>query len=84
MAGLRLHPLARFARRVARSRSAMAAGLLAVLALLAPLVGCATNPVTGRRELSLVSAGKEESIGREGYGANRERAIGQVRAVDQR
>ena len=58
------------AGRVARSRSVMpAAGLVALLALLAPLVGCATNPVTGRRELSLVSAGKEESIGREGYGA---------------
>ncbi len=33
------------------------------------LVGCATNPVTGRREFSLVSAGQEEQMGREGYAA---------------
>ena len=40
------------------------------LVLLASLVaGCATNPVTGRREFSLVSAGQEVQMGREGYQA---------------
>src|SRR5438046_74327 len=39
--------------------------------LLAALIvfGCATNPVTGRRELSLVSADQEAAIGREGQPA---------------
>jgi predicted Zn-dependent protease len=32
-------------------------------------IGCATNPVTGRRELTLVSEAQLQSIGREGYGA---------------
>jgi predicted Zn-dependent protease len=49
------------------ARAALAS--LAFLALLASPFGCATNPVTGRREFSLVSAGQEERIGREGYGA---------------
>jgi predicted Zn-dependent protease len=40
-----------------------------LLALTALLAGCATNPVTGRREFSLVSAAQEEQIGREGYTA---------------
>src|SRR5690349_22660913 len=45
-----------------------ARGTLLALAVLAPLLaGCSTNPVTGRRELSLVSPAKEEQIGREGY-----------------
>ena len=39
----------------------------AVLALL--LAGCATNPVSGRREFTLVSAGQESRMGREGYKA---------------
>ena len=39
-------------------------GLLGLL-----LAGCATNPVTGHREFSLVSSGQEEQIGREGYKA---------------
>ncbi len=38
-------------------------GRLAVLALLA---ACATNPVTGRREFSLVSEGQEIAMGQEG------------------
>ncbi len=41
-----------------------AAALAAALA-----VSCATNPVTGRRELSLVSADQELSLGREGFPA---------------
>jgi predicted Zn-dependent protease len=40
---------------------------LAVLGLL--LAGCATNPVSGKRELSLVSSSQELAIGREGYPA---------------
>ena len=43
--------------------------LAAPFALAALLVGCATNPVTGRREFSLVSAGQEDQMGREGYRA---------------
>ena len=42
----------------------------AVLAVLALLVsGCATNPVSGRREFTLVSSSSEEKMGREGYKA---------------
>ena len=40
---------------------------LVVLGLLAP--GCAVNPVTGQRELSLVSPEQELRIGSEGYKA---------------
>lgn len=46
--------------------------LVAVVTVLAAaelLAGCATNPVTGRRELSLVSTGQEDRIGREGHAA---------------
>jgi predicted Zn-dependent protease len=42
---------------------------LLVAALAALATGCATNPVTGRREFSLVSPGQEAQIGREGYAA---------------
>src|SRR5690349_4424140 len=41
--------------------------VLAALAL--TLNACATNPVTGRRELSLVSESQELQIGRDGYSA---------------
>jgi predicted Zn-dependent protease len=43
--------------------------LLSLVSLGALLAACATNPVTGRREFSLVSAGQEEQMGREGYPA---------------
>src|SRR6266850_2183820 len=33
------------------------------------LAGCATNPVSGRREFTLVSAGQEAKMGEEGYKA---------------
>jgi predicted Zn-dependent protease len=36
---------------------------------IALLTGCATNPVSGKRELSLVSSAQETQIGREGYQA---------------
>lgn len=49
------------ARRFAR--------VCASLALLGTLTGCAVNPVTGKRELSLVSADQELQIGKEGYAA---------------
>jgi predicted Zn-dependent protease len=39
--------------------------LAATAALLALLVACATNPVTGRRELMLMSEGQEIAIGQE-------------------
>ena len=44
-----------------------AGAAIALIALLA--AGCATNPVTGRREFNLVSSASEEKMGREGYGA---------------
>jgi predicted Zn-dependent protease len=44
--------------------------VVVVLVLLAVVVpGCAVNPVTGRRELSLVSPQQELSLGSEGYKA---------------
>jgi predicted Zn-dependent protease len=46
--------------------------IVALAAMILPqllLFGCATNPVSGKREFSLVSAAQEESIGREGYPA---------------
>ena len=43
--------------------------LLAVFALLSLATSCATNPVTGKRELNLVSTNQELAIGKEGYGA---------------
>ena len=42
---------------------------LVLLLLLAAIPGCATNPVTGQRQLSLVSAEQESQIGKDGYGA---------------
>ncbi len=47
-----------------RARRALGAALL-----LSALASCATNPVTGRRELNLVSTNQELAIGKEGYGA---------------
>lgn len=40
---------------------------LAIAAALAFVAACATNPVTGRRELSLVSPGQEKTLGLQGY-----------------
>jgi predicted Zn-dependent protease len=48
-------------------RVALSCVVVAVLAGL--FIGCATNPVTGRREISLVSPSQELSIGKEGYPA---------------
>ncbi len=39
------------------------------LMLLALLAGCATNPVSGKRELSFVSSAQEAQIGHDGYQA---------------
>ncbi len=49
-------------------RGAQRAGVRVALASvsLAVLAGCATNPATGRRELSLVSQGQEIALGQEG------------------
>ncbi|MEO5619058.1 MAG: M48 family metalloprotease [Candidatus Eisenbacteria bacterium] len=61
--------------RSARPRRAFpAARLAAVSAVFAALLvalalSCATNPVTGKRELSLVSTDQELAIGKDGYGA---------------
>ncbi|HKQ58767.1 MAG TPA: M48 family metalloprotease [Candidatus Eisenbacteria bacterium] len=51
-----------------RPRFAVHAALM-LLTALPFLAGCATNPVTGKKEISLVSAGQEEQMGREGYQA---------------
>lgn len=40
---------------------------VALATLAAFVISCATNPATGRREFSLVSASQEEQIGRDGY-----------------
>ena len=56
-------------RKTTAARDVLRVVPAAVLALAALLAGCATNPVTGRREFSLVSAGQEDRIGREGYAA---------------
>ena len=43
--------------------------LAATLGLLTALIAsCAINPVTGRREISLVSPAQEQEIGKQGYG----------------
>jgi len=51
---------------MSRSRLWTLVPTMAVLAAL--LAGCATNPVTGRREMSLVSPEQELAIGKQGYG----------------
>src|SRR5262249_19334580 len=50
-------------------RLRISTGLALALVALAIVAGCAKNPVTGKRELSLVSSGQELSLGREGYTA---------------
>jgi predicted Zn-dependent protease len=42
---------------------------LHAVAMMLMLVGCATNPVTGKKELSLVSSGQEQQMGAEGFKA---------------
>lgn len=41
--------------------------MLSLLVALSILAGCATNPVTGRKEMSLVSESQEIQVGREQY-----------------
>ena len=41
----------------------------AILALVLTVAGCATNPVTGHKELSLVTSADEAQMGKEGYTA---------------
>ena len=44
-------------------------GALVAFAFASLLAGCATNPVTGRREFTLVTPEQEAAIGKEGYPA---------------
>lgn len=44
----------------------------ALLILAAALAGCATNPVTGRKEIQMVSEGQEIQIGEQQYGPGRQ------------
>jgi predicted Zn-dependent protease len=53
-------------RTPARGRAVLAA-LLALAAVFA--AGCAVNPVTGKKEFTLVTPAQEAAIGREGYAA---------------
>jgi len=55
--------------------------ILLVPLVLAALAGCATNPVTGRSELALVSEQQEVSIGEQQYGPARQMQGGDY-AVD--
>ena len=48
--------------------------------LLAALMGCTINPVTGNRELALVSADQEIAIGEQQYAPSRQMQGGDVRA----
>jgi len=68
--------------------------LVAVIATAVLIVGCATNPVTGKRELSLVSEAQELEIGKKNYAPLRqmqggdyvadERLVAYVREVGQK
>jgi predicted Zn-dependent protease len=46
--------------------------LLPILVVAALFMGCATNPVTGKRELVLVSESHEMAMGKEHYGPSRQ------------
>ena len=50
-------------------RARLALFLLGLAILSALIVSCATNPATGKREFSLVSADQEAAIGKEGFPA---------------
>ncbi|MFM8558334.1 MAG: M48 family metalloprotease, partial [bacterium] len=54
--------------RPRRARTTLIVAVLLAAALIA-VVGCAVNPATGRRELSLLTPEQEADIGREGYAA---------------
>jgi beta-barrel assembly-enhancing protease len=45
---------------------------LAFVLLAAALTGCATNPVTGRKEIQMVSEGQEIQLGQQYYGPSRQ------------
>ena len=48
-------------------------GLLAIALL--SLAGCATNPVTGKKEIQMVSQGQEVQIGEQQYGPGASRKV---------
>ena len=43
--------------------------LITVVLLAAALTGCATNPVTGRKEIQMISEGQEIQLGQQYYAA---------------
>ncbi len=51
--------------------------LVAAILLVAAVVGCAVNPVTGRHELTLVSEQEEIAIGRKNYQPGQQQSGGQ-------
>ena len=75
-----------------KKRYSLYAGLLVVLGLLAVLVACAVNPVTGKKQLMLISEKSEISLGqntdreiRQQYGIYEDQALnGYLNAVGQR
>ena len=49
---------------------------LLIIALTAQFVlGCSTNPVTGKQELSLLSSNQEINIGEKNYGSYRQAPV---------
>src|SRR5690606_21108965 len=56
----------RFTRLTMTIRLRSAARVCAIATLLAVVATCATNPATGKRELSLVSEGQEIQMGLDG------------------
>ena len=46
--------------------------LLATVLLASALTGCATNPVTGRKEIQMISEGQEIQLGQQYYGPSRQ------------
>ena len=46
--------------------------MLATVLLAVALTGCATNPVTGRKEIQMVSEGQEIQLGQQYYGPSRQ------------
>lgn len=49
------------------TKSAAIRGVVASVSLIAVLAGCATNPVTGQRELNLISTQQQIAIGQQNY-----------------
>jgi predicted Zn-dependent protease len=65
-------PTARIPLSAFRLPPAVRGGALPLLLVLLALAGCATNPVTGKSELQMVSEATEIQIGQQQYGPSRQ------------